>query len=405
MYDAWIMFASLDAGRRQLQIEFSYDASTSTIGKLQLASAACHFAGSDSALSASQRAEMPNAWFLPVLAGAVAIVFNLPDLVDLELRIPRETLAAIFLGRIRQWSELARWNPKLEGVNESIALVVPSGPSRASEALTGTLSSISSEWKGKVGTSSRPKWPGFAIRTKGDSGVALQLLRLPYSLGFMWQSEVKIFEMPRAAVENNAGVFTAPSTEFVQSAMNAFINDFKALGERGETMLVQSILDPKSQFDTGAASSAYPISVLTYVAFDADRLDCRLIRDMLYFVYWAWTSPTAAKVALAQGLSTVSSDLVDALFPLLSTVRSALGGSCEVNMRKPIEQILVAVGDKCAVGVPLRLGTLASVFSASFSCVAPAAAVLCLFKFSIKMILFLFQSASCAQAVIPRRTA
>jgi phosphate transport system substrate-binding protein len=197
-------------------------------------------------------------------------------------------------------------------VNESIALVVPSGPSRASEALTGTLSSISSEWKGKVGTSSRPKWPGFAIRTEGDSGVALQLLRLPYSLGYMPLTNT--FKVSTAFIENDAGHFVAPSTNSVQAAMDDAVGKgFEEMGSRTKVLFL-SIVDRKN------TSDAYPIARLSYMAFEARALDCLTLEFVVYLLYWAWTDRRAAEIALQLSFAPISSGIRHSLLSLLQTL-------------------------------------------------------------------------------------
>jgi ABC-type phosphate transport system substrate-binding protein len=119
--------ASTKAKSLHLSGTYSYQPTDSNTGKNCVVTGDCDFVtfgGTDSPLSTEQQREMPNAWFLPSVAMAVAVGFHLPNVGDLELRIPREALAAIFLGRIRQWSELAEWNPELENVRQNIELVV-----------------------------------------------------------------------------------------------------------------------------------------------------------------------------------------------------------------------------------------------------------------------------------------
>jgi phosphate transport system substrate-binding protein len=173
-------------------------------------------------------------------------LFNLPEIADLELRITREQLALVFLGRIRKWSELAHQNPRLGSVNESIALVVRSDVSETSKTLTSALSSFSSEWQGKVGTSKMPNWPEFATLAEGKNGMALQILRQPYSLGYIWQADVETLPLARALIENDAGEFAAPSASSVNAAMDVEVS--KSLEEMGQDtkLFFRSIVDRKN---------------------------------------------------------------------------------------------------------------------------------------------------------------
>ena len=84
---------------------------------IMLANRSIQFAGTDTTLSPEQRAQMPDAWLLPSLAQAVVIGYNLPGFTDLELQIPREALAAVFLGRIRMWSEAGGVEPSYRALS------------------------------------------------------------------------------------------------------------------------------------------------------------------------------------------------------------------------------------------------------------------------------------------------
>jgi hypothetical protein len=71
--------------------------------------------------------------------------------------------------------------------------------------------------------------------------------------------------------------------------------------------LFQSIVDPKSQ------PGAYPISMFTYLMFDAGKLDCSKLYDVMFLVYWGWTDPRAAAIARAHSLSGLSAAVRGAL--------------------------------------------------------------------------------------------
>ena len=90
--------------KRQTKIEYTYEPTGSSDGKARLVAGSVQFAGSDSAMSAKEKLAAPNAWFVPVLAGGVAVGFNVPGIGSTELNLPREALADVFLGKIWQWS-------------------------------------------------------------------------------------------------------------------------------------------------------------------------------------------------------------------------------------------------------------------------------------------------------------
>jgi ABC-type phosphate transport system substrate-binding protein len=254
---------------------------------------------------------MPNAWLLPVMAGAVSIAFNLPNSTCpnsacatlMELMIPREALANIFLGRIRQWSELAHWNPALASVQQSIELVVRSDGNGISETLSRALSSFSPEWNSKVGTSFNPRWPWSRFVATSGQAMVIKILATPFSLGYISQMAAITFGLPVARISNALGVFIAPTLSGVRSAMDAFTDELDELRAKGETVFFQSIVDPQSRQNS---SYAYPIAMFTYWAFDPAQLNCEVLYDVLYLIYWAWTNPEAAQTAIEMGSSPIS---------------------------------------------------------------------------------------------------
>jgi phosphate transport system substrate-binding protein len=291
---------------------FVYRPTDSHSGKRCVVAGDCQFGGIDSPLSTEQQRKMPNAWVLPSIAMAVAVGFHLPNVGDLELRIPREALAAIFLGRIRRWSELAEWNPKLENVRENIELVVQSERSVVSEVFTSALSSFSAQWNMTVGSSSLPDWPRSGFLAKDDDGVAIAIKRTPYSLGYISRPTAAKLRVPVALISNQAGTFVAPTTSGVQSAMDAFAAALdeqgrNQTGRNGHRLFFQSIVDPKNQ------SGAYPISMFTYLLFDAGNLTCSTQYHLLYLVYWSWTDPQAVGLAIRHNVAPISKAVRTAL--------------------------------------------------------------------------------------------
>ena len=121
VYRKWMEV--LSSKRHGDNLYYTYEPTGSGDGKARLINGTVPFAGSDSALSAKEKLAIPDAWFVPSLAGGVAVGFNVPGIGSEELSIPREALADVFLGKIRRWSGLAQWNPKLENVSQDILFV------------------------------------------------------------------------------------------------------------------------------------------------------------------------------------------------------------------------------------------------------------------------------------------
>jgi phosphate transport system substrate-binding protein len=297
----------LSCTRNQNHVQYAYEPTGSSDGKARLVAGSVHFAGSDSAMSAKEKLAAPNAWFVPVLAGGVAVGFNVPGIGSTELNLPREALADVFLGKIWQWSGLAPWNSKLAGVEHNISLVVRSEGSGTTSAFTSALSSFSAEWKASVGSTELPHWPTAASKREGNSGVALGIRLTPYSLGYLNVAEAITFGVTFARIANAAGQYIAPTLASVQAATNAFGPKFEALARNGSTNFYVDTVDPPG------VPEAYPISTCSYLAFDPSRLDCDALSDVTYMVYWAWTDKKAAEIGVNHEFATISTGLRSAL--------------------------------------------------------------------------------------------
>ena len=267
-------------------VQYTYDATTSAIGKNRLLAGAVDFAGSDSPLSTQQRRQCPQCWFLPSLAEAVTVAYNVPGLAS-ALQIPREVLSAIFLGRVRMWSELAEWNAELAEVKEQIRLVARADESATTQVFTEALSSFSSEFSDNPGVSFLPEWPSFVLKAEGPAGVARSLRIQNFSMGYLSLVDAKRWGIPTAMISNAEGEFVGPTAEAVRAAMDAL-----PFGTSSDsTLMVFSLVDPKG------VQNAYPIATFTYLAFDTARLtDCGRLYNIVFLIYWALFSTDASTI-------------------------------------------------------------------------------------------------------------
>jgi ABC-type phosphate transport system substrate-binding protein len=250
-------------------------------------------------------------------AQAVVVGFHLPDFLkvtDLGLRIPREALAEIFLGRIVRWSELADWNPQLKSVDENISLVVRADPSGISEAFASALSSFSPEWNRTVGAGTQPKWPRADFSVQGDAGAAMQIRLQPYSLGYVSQVNAKMYGVKQALVSNRAGEYVAPTPSAVEAAVLELIPQFEELqSDRKQVFFTTAIVDPPPL----RTNASYPISMLTYVGFNAADLlpshGCSKLYSVLYLIQWGWNTSRATEIVTSQHVVPIPSAVYDVL--------------------------------------------------------------------------------------------
>lgn len=200
-------------------VRFNYQSIGSGAGQRQLLARTVAFGASDAPMSdAAMAGASGKILHIPIVAGAVAITYNLPGAP--VLRFDADTLASIYLGDITQWNDakIATLNPGVALPARPIIVVHRSDGSGTSFIFTDYLSNVSVEWKSRVGTNTAVKWP-VGLGGKGNEGVAGQVKQLPGAIGYVELSYAKQNRLPAALLQNAAGEFIAPSPDAVSKAM------------------------------------------------------------------------------------------------------------------------------------------------------------------------------------------
>ena len=299
-------------------VTYKFNPSGSSAAEAQLIDGTIDFAALASRPTKKAMDAMPKLWVVPSVGGAVAIVFNVPGIAS--LKVSRENLAGVFLGKIRVWSELAKDNPSLANVTEKISLIVRSDSSGVSEVLTSALSSFSAEWKGSVGTSTRPKWPVSHKEYIESSDLAIGVRMTEYSLGYTSVENVDTFGVKVAQISNAAGRFVLPTYDAVAAAMSAFAPAFADHVAGNTTIFFTPIVDPPV-----SAPDGYPIAAFVYVVFDIERLSCSTLFSVLYFVSWSWVDIEAAALAMFEKFVVLPKDLSEPLISKLLAIQCCSG--------------------------------------------------------------------------------
>src|SRR5580698_6172986 len=110
-------------GQSHTDVRFNYASIGSGGGQKQLLNQTVDFGASDAPMKDEQLAQAPGKILhLPIVAGGVAIMYNLPG--DLKLKLDGDTLASIYLGNITMWNDakIAALNP---GVSLPALQIVP----------------------------------------------------------------------------------------------------------------------------------------------------------------------------------------------------------------------------------------------------------------------------------------
>jgi phosphate transport system substrate-binding protein len=157
---------------------------------------------------------------IPVTLGGAAVAYNLPD-VTATIRLTRQVLVAIYLGKVLKWNDpqIAKLNPGVKLPDMSIVVVHRSDGSGTSYIFTDFLSHVSPEWKSKVGVGKSVSWPApSSVGAKGNEGVAGQIRSTPGAIGYVELAYVIENHMPAVLLENKAGKWVACSPETVAAA-------------------------------------------------------------------------------------------------------------------------------------------------------------------------------------------
>lgn len=218
----------------------NYQPTGSAAGIQQVLANTVDFGASDIAMTEAEIEQVdPGVVLVPMTAGTVAIAYNLPG-VDSGLRLPRQVLADIFLGKLSQWNDpaIAQANPEISLPDQPITLVHRSDGSGTTAVLTAHLSAISPEWEAQVGTGLNVNWPA-GIGIKANAGVSAQIQQAEGAIGYVEYSYAKKLGFAIAALENQTGQFVEPGpatgakgleTAEIPETLKVFVTDPTAPG-------------------------------------------------------------------------------------------------------------------------------------------------------------------------------
>jgi phosphate transport system substrate-binding protein len=253
--------------------QINYQSVGSGAGIKQLLAQTVQFGASDAPMTDEAMKSAPGPILhIPIVAGAVAITYNLPG--SPKLRFDGPTLAGIYLGEITKWSDpkIAALNPGVKLPDDPIIVVHRSDGSGTSFIFTDYLSKVSDTWATKVGKNTSVNWP-TGLGGKGSEGVSGQVKQLPGAIGYVELAYAEQNKLPVAEIKNAAGNFVAPSPDSVSKAM-ATVNipdDFRF------------------SMVNAPGDGSYPISGASWVLLYQKQADATKGKALVNFLKWAVT--------------------------------------------------------------------------------------------------------------------
>ena len=204
------------------EVKVNYQSIGSGAGIKQLTAATIDFAASDAFMKDEDEKAVKNGVIhIPITVGAVAVIYNIEG-VDKGLKLTQETLSGIYLGNIKKWNDaiIKADNADAKLPDLAITPVYRSDSSGTTSIFTDYLTTVSPEWKEKVGQGKAVKFPA-GIGAKGNEGVAGQVKQTPGSIGYAELAYATVNNISYAELKNKDGKFVAPSLEAATLAAEA----------------------------------------------------------------------------------------------------------------------------------------------------------------------------------------
>jgi phosphate transport system substrate-binding protein len=199
-------------------VTIGYSAVGSSAGIAAISAKQVDFGASDVPMTASEQAAATGGPItqVPAALGGEGIVYNLSLPAGARVHLTGPVLAEIFLGQISRWNDaaLTALNPGLSLPSAAINVVHRSDGSGTTYIFSNYLSSVDPTWASKVGTGKTLKWPA-GEGADGNGGVATEVNRTPFSIGYVEQAYSQGLTLPFAALRNQAGNYVTPSTQSV----------------------------------------------------------------------------------------------------------------------------------------------------------------------------------------------
>ncbi|MDX6637551.1 MAG: phosphate transport system substrate-binding protein, partial [Solirubrobacterales bacterium] len=217
----------------------------------QITARSVDFGASDAPLSPDQATACKGCVQIPWSLGAVLPSYNVKGLQN-NIHLTGPVLADIYLGNITTWNDpaIAKLNPGVNLPSTKITPVYRSDGSGDTYAFTDYLSSVSPDFKSKVGTSTQVQFP-TGVGGNGSDGVAAAVSSTDGAIGYFNLAYVNSNGLDYALLQNAAGKFPKATV----ASINAAAATVKSVPPGGV-----SIVNPPA-----SAAGAWPDSTFTYV--------------------------------------------------------------------------------------------------------------------------------------------
>jgi phosphate transport system substrate-binding protein len=270
-----------DAYKKETGAGLNYQSIGSGGGIKQIQAKTVTFGASDMPLKAEELQKAGLVQFPTVLGGVVPVI-NIEGIKPGDITLDGPTLAKIFMGEIKTWTDpaIAKLNPSAKLPAQAIVVVHRSDGSGTTFIWTDYLSKVSADWKSKVGANTAVEWP-VGLGAKGNEGVANNVGQTKGSIGYVEYAYAKQNKLTFAKLVNKDGKAVAPTSESFQAA--AASADW--VGTPGFGVILTN--------EAGAGS--WPVSGATFILIHKQPQDPAAAAEALKFFAWGYSK--GAKMA------------------------------------------------------------------------------------------------------------
>jgi phosphate transport system substrate-binding protein len=266
--------------------EIDYKKSGSGNGIQQMTGKVLDFGCTDAPMNKEETAtakdEGGDVIHVPVIMGAVVLVYNLPE-VTTPIKFTGQIVADIYRGKITKWNDPAlvalNGDAKLPGTD--IVPVYRSESSGTTSIFTEYLAKVSPDFKKEIGVSKNPKWPKIGTGQNGNDGVAGHVQRNVGCIGYVEMYYAKNNKLQYGSLQNKSGKFVLPEASAVTAAAEGAIKYKPTTEPYTLHELTFSLTDV-------AGDKAYPICGASYAVLYKKQPAAKG-KTLVDFLKWATT--------------------------------------------------------------------------------------------------------------------
>lgn len=208
---------------KETKVAVNYSAIGSSGGIKQIDTRTVDFGATDDPVSEAQL-KAKNQYQFPTVIGGVVPVINIRGVAPGQIVLDGKTLADIFEGRVRKWTDpaIVRLNPNIKFPDKEITLAVRADGSGTTAVFTDYLSQVSASFKQTVGAGKTVSFKGNTVAGKGNAGVAAFVKQIDGAIGYVEYAYVKTNKLTHVALKNRQGRTVQPDdTTFAEAARSA----------------------------------------------------------------------------------------------------------------------------------------------------------------------------------------